>query len=324
MINKIILLLFILFLPLILFSQYKNNQQKREKIRQPIKCPTGSYELVWQDEFEGNQLDTNYWRTTYGSPKPWDCTLPRGECGTELQIYQANNVQVNKGTLKLITRKESITYQGIYEAAHTCANKNIGDTFSLDFKYTSGIIVTKSDKIAFQYGRYETRCKLPIGAGFWPAFWLWGGGGETGRAGEMDILEIFDTAQPIFTTSIHNGNRKARQDIPLTWDIRDWHIYAVEYDPTEVRYFVDGQLIRTYKRFKNLACQDGQLITKKRRYRRNAAFPWEQWMVLMLNLAINPEPSMTVNATTVFPATMEVDYVRVYKRNEEFSHQKRE
>ena len=315
--HKIILSIIILCLPFLLFSQYKNNQQKREKIQEPIKCPTGSYELVWQDEFEGNQLDTNYWQTNYSSPKPWDCTLPRLECGTELQIYQAKNVQVSNGTLKLTARKESINYQGIYGEAHPCANKKIGDAFSLDFEYTSGIVVTKSSKIAFQYGRYETRCKLPIGKGFWPAFWLWGGGGGNGRPGEIDILEIFDTAQPIFTTSIHNGNKKARQDIPLSWDIREWHTYTVEYDPTVVKYFVDGQLIRTYQRFKNIACQDGQFITKKRKkYRRNPAFPWEQWMVLLLNLAVNPEPGMTVEETTVFPAVMEVDYVRVFKRRE--------
>ena len=310
------MLLIILWIsPSLLYSQYKNRQQKREKIKKSINCSEGEYQLYWQDEFDGTQLDTSIWRTAYGNPKPWDCTLPRKECGTELQLYRDKNVVVSNGSLKLIAQKEAIIYKGIYGEDHTCANKIIGDSFNLAFDYTSGAIETKSDKIAFQYGRFEIRCRLPVGAGMWPAFWLWGGGGATGRAGEIDILEIFSTGQPTYTTSVHNGNKKLRVDKVIDWDIQDWHTYSAEWEPTVIKYYIDGQLIRTFQRFKKGSCADIPNISRRRSLRRNEAFPWKQWMVLRLNLALNPEAGMEVTSETPFPGRMEVDYVRVYKKS---------
>lgn len=310
------LLLIILWIaPNLLFSQYKNRQQKREKLQKRITCPQGEYQLLWKDEFNGSQLDTTIWRTAYGNPKPWDCTLPRKECGTELQVYQADNVVISDGTLKLIAEKEATVYNGIYGQDHACANRVKGDSFNLAFNYTSGAIETRSDTIAFQYGRFEVRCKLPVGAGLWPAFWLWGGGGATGRAGEIDILEIFSSDQAIYTTSVHNGNKKLRIDKVIDWDIQEWHTYTAEWTPTVIKYYIDDQLIRTYQRFKKVTCDDIASISRPRRFRRNEAFPWQQWMVLRLNLALNPEAGMTVNSTTSFPSVMEVDYVRVYRKN---------
>lgn len=306
-----ILLIILCTFPHLLYSQYKNRQQKREKIQKVINCPQGKYQLFWQDEFDGSELDTTIWRTTYGNPKPWDCTLPRKECGTELQLYQTDNVIVSNGTLKLIAQREASVYKGIYGENHTCVNKIKGDSFNLAFNYTSGAIETKADTIAFQYGRFEIRCRLPIGTGMWPAFWLWGGGGGTGRAGEIDILEIFSSDQAIYTTSVHNGNKKARVDKVIDWDIQEWHTYTAEWEPTSIKYYIDKQLIRTFQRFKRVNCED---ITRTRSLRRNEAFPWKQWMVLRLNLALNPEPGMEVTSATPFPGLMEVDYVRVYRK----------
>lgn len=301
-----------LLFPAFLYSQYKERQQRREIIAHPFPQPKGKYQLIFEDEFTGDRLDTTVWRRSYGNPKPWDSTLPRKECSTELQYYHPDNVMVTDGTLKLIAKKQSYLYEGYYEQDHPCAQKKIGDAFSFSFDYTSGIIETRADQIAFKYGRFETRCRLPKGAGLWPAFWLWGGGGGTGRAGEIDILEIFDTSQPIFTTSVHNGKKKARKDFPITWDIEEWHTYAMEWDALTIRYFVDGQLLRTFPRFKNKRLAR-QAIIPKGRHRRNPAFPWEQWMVLRLNLALNSEKGQMVNKTTPFPAIMEIDYVRVYR-----------
>jgi len=310
---RFITFLYLFFLPMVLFGQYSDRRQKKEKLRKPLTCSRGDYQLYWQDEFNGDSLDTSTWRTSYGNPKPWDCTLPRKKCGTELQFYHPDNVEVSNGTLKLITRKHPYTYSGIYEETHPCANKKIGDPFSFYFDYTSGMIETRAENIAFQYGRFEVRCRLPKGAGYWPAFWLWGGGGVSGRAGEIDILEIFDTSQPIFTTSVHNGSKKARVDIPIIWDIEDWHTYALEWDELMLKYYIDGQLIRTYPRFKNNPTVANGIL-KAGKYKRNEAFPWEQWMVLRLNVALNPEKGQSINAMTPFPAIMEVDYVRVYKK----------
>jgi len=310
---RITIITYLSILPIMLFGQYSDRRQKREKLRKPLICSTGDYQIIFQDDFTGDTLDTSIWRTSYGNPKPWDCTLPRKKCGTELQFYHPDNVKVSNGTLKITTRQQRHTYKGIYGEARPCAKKKIGDPFSLDFDYTSGMIETKTEKIAFQYGRFEVRCRLPKGAGYWPAFWLWGGGGETGRAGEIDILEIFDTSQPIFTTSVHNGSKKARVDVPITWEITDWHVYALEWDELTLNYYLDGQLIRSYPRFKNNpTIKNG--ILKAGRYKRNEAFPWQQWMVLRFNVALNPEKGQSINATTPFPAITEIDYIKVYKK----------
>ena len=92
----------LLFLPLFLFGQYKDRQQKRETIKQPLKCPTHAFQLVWYDEFNGHSLDTTTWQTSYGNPPPWDRTLPRSKCGTELQIYTDTNFKVTKVRLKFL------------------------------------------------------------------------------------------------------------------------------------------------------------------------------------------------------------------------------
>jgi len=98
----------------------------------------------------------------------------------------------------------------------------------------------------------------------------------------------------------------------MNWNIQAWHTYAAEWTPTVINYYIDDQLIRTYQRFKKVTCDDISTISRPRKFRRNEAFPWQQWMVLRLNLALNPEAGMTVNSTTPFPSVMEVDYVRVY------------
>jgi len=305
--------LFSLF-PIFLYGQYQDRQQRKERLKSPIVCPATPYELVWQDEFSGTTLDTTYWRTSYGNPPPWDCTLPRGECGTELQVYRPENVVVNNGTLKLIAKKEKYIYQGTYGQAHPCAEKQIGDSFSLAFDYTSGVIETRAEAIAFKYGRFEINCRIPIGHGFWPAFWLWGGGGSTGRAGEIDILELFNTADSIYTTSVHNGRKKARKDFAVDWDVTDWHTYAVEWEPTAIKYYVDNQLIRVYQRFRKVDYDKHNGVFDVGTYRRNVAFPWEQWMVLRVNLALNPDVNLELVEEAAFPAIMEVKYVRVFKR----------
>ena len=305
---------FFYVLPSFLYSQYQERKQRKEVITTPIKCATAPYELVWQDEFNGMGLDTTYWQTAYGNPKPWDCTLPRATCGTELQVYRPENVVVSDGTLKLIAQKEKYLYKGVYEQDHPCATKHKGEQFALEFDYTSGLVETKAEAIAFKYGRFEIKCKLPIGTSLWPAFWLWGGGGATGRAGEIDILELFNTAKPIFTTSVHNGRQKARVDVAIDWDITKWHTYAVEWEPTVIKYYIDDRLVRVYERFKRTDCNKQNGVFQPGRYRRNRAFPREQWMVLRINLAMNPAIDQTKLRQAVFPAIMEVDYVRVYKR----------
>ncbi|MES2798342.1 MAG: glycoside hydrolase family 16 protein, partial [Bacteroidota bacterium] len=115
-----------------LFSLSKSNGQA---------CPT----LVWQDEFDGNALNATNWNISTGNGCPSLC----GYGNNELQSYEAANLTVSNGTLKILAKQE-----------------NIGGA-----NYSSGKITSK-DKAKFTYGRYEARIKLPKGDGLWPAFWM--------------------------------------------------------------------------------------------------------------------------------------------------------
>ena len=105
--------------------------------------------LVWEDEFDGNSLDTNKWHhQTFG---------PNGGrwFNGELQHYtdSPTNSFVSNGNLNIVAKKETKTLNGV----------------TLD--YTSARL---NSKYAFTYGRVDVKAKLPEGAGTWPAIWTLG------------------------------------------------------------------------------------------------------------------------------------------------------
>ena len=136
-------------------------------------------QLVWEENFENNQLNEEYWNFDQGDGCPHLC----GWGNNERQFYTKKNHTLEDGKLKITTRLE-------------------------DGTYTSTRITTKGKK-EFQYGKIEIKAKLPLGKGLWPAFWMLGANiDEVGwpLCGEIDILEYVGREPESIFTTLHTAD----------------------------------------------------------------------------------------------------------------------
>lgn len=197
----------------------------------------------------------------------------------ELEWYLPGNVSLGDGHLNL-TAKPQTAYAG--------------------HPYTSGMIATggkPNTKATFSYlyGYAEARIKLPRGAGMWPAFWLV----PANRTWppEIDIMEWQGVTPKNDIVTIHWGSAKHPQQNGSTVDTgtdlwRGYHTYGLDWEPSRVVWYFDGKPVKTYT---------------------DSAHIPHQPMYVILNLAIggwlphqlDPKPKS-------FPATMSVDYVRIW------------
>ena len=244
------------------------------------------YELVWSDEFNGNQINTENWSHEVGDQ--WH--------NQEQQAYtdSPKNSYVKNGSLVIAARKES------YHGKH----------------FTSARMRTKG-KQDFLYGRFEASIKLPFGHGMWPAFWMMGTDDHYGTwaaSGEIDILEAKNTPMEI-RGNLHFGGQwpdNAKVGSTAYADgsdfSKDYHTYAIEWEPREIRWYCDGKL---YK-----ATSSWWTGSKKN----NGTFPapFDKKFHFLINLAVGGsymecyEPECV---TAPMPQKMYIDYVRVYQKN---------
>ena len=242
-------------------------------------CPT----LVWSDEFDGTSLNLSNWDYQLGDG------CQEGICGwgnSELQYYQAENVAVSNGTLKITARKERVQSKA----------------------YTSGRIRT-AGLHSFSYGRIEARMKLPAGQGLWSAFWMLSENEPYGgwpQSGEIDIMEFLGQYEDEVLGTIHYGevypnNQNQGNDFFLkdgSTFTNEFHVFAIDWEPGVLRWYVDGELYSTK------TSSDVSPF--------NWPFDGGNQMYVLLNLAVGGTLPGSPDASTPFPSTMEVDYVRVY------------
>lgn len=242
------------------------------------QCP----QLVWWDDFDGAELDDSKWTHQTGD----GCDQGVNLCGwgnNELQWYQPQNAVVSDGTLKIIAKREQV--QG----------KN----------YSSSRIRT-AETASWTYGRFEASIKLPKGQGLWPAFWMLPTEEKYGgwpQSGEIDIVELIGSEPEVAHGTIHfgnlwPGNRSSGASFRLQEGIFNdsFHEFAVEWEENEIRWYVDDYLYST----------------KNRSNTSPFRWPFDQDFHLLLNVAVGGNWPGNPNASTPFPQTMEVDYVRVY------------
>ena len=241
--------------------------------------------LVWSDEFDGAQLDPEVWFFATGDGT--EVGLPGGWGNNELQYYLPDNAQLANGVLSITAQRESIG----------------------DLNYTSARINTE-DRFAFQYGRVEASMKLPSGQGLWPAFWMLPQDTNYGvwaASGEIDIVEAINldgtNGNEIFATIHYGGVFPANLSSSVTHtpgpDVtEDFHTYAFEWDEFEMRWYLDGTLYRVENFWSSTAAP--------------YPAPFDQPFHILFNLAVGGNFPGSPNGTTPFPATLEVDWVRVY------------
>ncbi|HJW18310.1 MAG TPA: family 16 glycosylhydrolase [Flavisolibacter sp.] len=218
---------------------------------------------------------------TNGAPDPakWGYDLGAGGYGNnELEYYtnRPENVIVENGVLKIKAIKEN--YNGS--------------------PYTSARLLSKG-KFAFKYGKVEVSAKLPAGVGTWPAIWMLGNNISTAGwpdCGEIDIMEhrgselnkIFGTLHyPGHSGGNADGNTKMISNATTAF-----HKYSLDWSALAIKIYVDDQLVHTVAN--------------------TASLPFNQDFFFILNVAMGGTFGGSVDPN-FSNATMEVDYIRVYK-----------
>lgn len=235
-----------------------------------------SYQLIWSDEFDYS-----------GAPAPeyWD--YDQGDHGwgnNELQEYTNS-------------RENSIVQDG----------KLIIKAIKHDGKWKSARLVTKNS-VDFLYGRIEIRAKLPAGRGTWPAIWMMSTDWEYGgwpSSGEIDIMEHvgYDPGNVHATvhTEAFNGSlgTQVGDSIMVPDFATTFHTYGMEWNEDRLVFYLDDKKYFTFNNDKS-----GNL----------ASWPFDKRFHLILNIAVggNWGGSKGIDPG-LSEATMEIDYVRLYR-----------
>ncbi len=243
-------------------------------------------ELIFIDDFNGNEINTSKWKHDIGNGS-------YGWGNGEIQFYQPENTSVSNGTLKIIAKEES--------------GQNIVNEWGNPLNYTSSKIKTDG-LFNFRYGRVQAKIKTLEGVGFWPAFWILPSNSDWPCDGEIDIMEqlwVFNGNSNISTGAAHVGNcpyspsnhqyKSFQKNISPERFSEDFHIYEIRWEPNYIAWYIDDEFVYS--------------VTPED-YSSEYEWPFNrgQWY-LILNLAItNSGP----NDNTQFPSQLEIDWVKVY------------
>jgi beta-glucanase (GH16 family) len=243
------------------------------------------WNLVWYDEFDGpngSGVDPTRWRPIVEG---------NGSGNHELEYYtdRVKNAYLEDGMLVIAAYRETFS----------------GPDGTRD--YTSARLV--SHGLEQRYGRFEARMKLPDGKGMWPAFWMMGTNiGQVGwpACGEIDIMENVWQQPSTVYGSIHGPGYTGATGVGSPYSLPSgerfadgFHVFAVEWDPTSVRFFVDGTNYETRTR--------ADLPP-------GGVWEFDHPFFLLVNTAVGGDWPGSPDPTTPFPQLMYVDYVRVYER----------
>jgi len=246
-----------------------------------------SWKLVWSDEFNGRngaRVDSSKWVAETGGG---------GWGNNELEYYTSRPQNVSQENGKLVIKALQEKYSG---AGGVTRN------------YTSARLKTLG-KFSQTYGRFEARIKIPGGQGIWPAFWMLGNDIEKPGwpgCGEIDIMENIGKEPALVHGTIHGPGYSGANGIGAAYALPgvqrfadDFHLFAVEWEPNAIRFYVDDHLYAT--RIPTDLPQGTKWV-------------YDHPFFLLLNVAVGGGWPGNPDATTVFPQTMLVDYVRVYQR----------
>lgn len=246
----------------------------------PIEPPEGM-ELVWSDEFDGDEIDRDSWTFDLGG---W------GWGNGEAQHYtdRPENARVQDGLLVIELREER------YE----------------DSYYTSARLKTQGLR-EFRYGRIEARVRVPRGVGTWPAVWMLGSGFDRDSddparqwptVGEIDIMEHVGREPDLVIGTLHGPGYSGAGGLSR-WNRRpydvadDFHTFAVDWDADGIRWLYDGEV---YHDLPREAVGDRDWV-------------FDQPFFIILNLALGGTLGGTIGLDLELPVHLYVDHVRVYQ-----------
>jgi beta-glucanase (GH16 family) len=255
----------------------------------PRPLLTSGYTLVWSDEFngaDGSAPDSSKWTYDTGG-KGWG--------NSELECYTnlAQNAQVKGGNLVI---------SAMHQPAYACSDGTTRD-------YTSARLKTQG-LFSQAYGRFEARIKIPAGQGMWPAFWMLGNNVTSvhwPECGEIDIMENIGKEPGTVHGSLHSSSTVSRtSDSTASFSLPagqnfadDFHLYAVEWEPRTVRFYVDSNLYATFT---------------QSQWPAGGSWAFDHPFFIILNVAVGGSWPGSPDSSTIFPQQMLVDYVRVYAK----------
>ena len=246
--------------------------------------------LVWSDEFDTDGLpDATKWSYDVGG---------HGWGNNELQFYtdaRLPNARVEDGSLIIEARKEPFEGRD----------------------YTSARLVTKG-KGQWTYGRFEVRAKLPSGRGTWPAIWMLASENNYGDSywpdnGEIDIMEHVGYNPDVVHATVHTaafnhkvGTQKGSQT-RVAGARSSFNVYRIEWNERSIAAYLNDDLYFTFL--------NERLSNENADYQQ---WPFDKPFHLLLNIAVGGDWGGAEGVDdSIWPQQMEVDYVRVYRKNEE-------
>ena len=242
--------------------------------------PASPWLLVWSDEFDGDSINAENWTYDIGGT---------GWGNAELQYYtdRPENARLEDGELVIEARWEEERIQGR--------------------EYTSARLKTEGLQ-TWTYGRIEARMQIPTGQGIWPAFWMLGEDITTVSwpgCGEIDIMENIGSEPKIVHGTVHGPGYSGANGVGNSYPhpegaafADDFHVYAVEWEPEEIRWYVDDEHYGTV----TVDDVPGEWV-------------YDHPFFIILNVAVGGFWPGYPDETTVFPQQLRIDYVRVYEAN---------
>lgn len=252
----------------------------------PPSPPSSARTLVWSDEFTGPSgalVDATWWVSESGGD---------GWGNHELEYYtdRGRNASLD-GDGHLVIQALRERYEG-GGATH---------------EFTSARLKSQG-RFQQAYGRFEARIKIPRGQGIWPAFWMLGADIDAAgwpRCGEIDVMENIGREPSIVHGSMHGPGFSGGDSLSAAYTLAGgaafadaFHVFTVDWDPGEVRFYVDDDLYETRTPADLKAGQ---------------AWVFDHPFFILLNVAVGGDWPGSPDAATVFPQAMVVDYVRVYR-----------
>jgi beta-glucanase (GH16 family) len=250
-----------------------------------------TWTLAWSDEFNGaagSAVDGTKWvLETGGGSNGW---------GNRERQYYTNTTK-------------NAAMDGVGNLVITAYRESPGKKYRCwygECRYTSARLKTQG-RFEQTYGRFEARLKLPYGQGIWPAFWMLGNNINTAgwpACGEIDIMENIGREPALVHGTVHGPGYSGAAGIGAQYSLTSgafgdaFHVFAVEWEPNRIRWYVDGQLYQTRTPADLPA---------------GSAWAFDHPFFMLLNVAVGGYWPGDPDATNVFPQKMYVDYVRVYR-----------
>lgn len=255
----------------------RTNDNPRAAATAPGDPEPSEWELVWEDDFAGTQLDSAKWELCKRGRSDWNDTMSD----------DPRLLKIENGALHLLGIVNDRTDTD--KAPHLTAG------------------VTSKGKFAFQYGQVQIRARFKSAQGAWPALWMLGSERGWPGGGEIDLMEhlnfdskIYQTVHSEYTQKIDKTNTPKKGG---TAGIRrdDWNIYGCVWNENEIVFTVNGKPTLTYPRVPALG---------------EKQWPFNQPFYFILSMQIGGKWVNGPGATNPshYPAGMEIDWIRVHRR----------